>query len=50
MHIIPNLYLENIFAEGLKNASAGIKINGKTINNIRYAEDRVVIAKSLTEL
>ena len=45
-----NLYSENIFAEALQNTSAGIKINGKTINNLRYADDTVVIASSLSEL
>ena len=45
-----NLYSENIFEEALRNTSAGIKINGKTINNIRYADDTVIIASSLPEL
>lgn len=45
-----NLYSENIFTNALKNTSGSIKINDKTIDNKRYADDTVVIASSLTEL
>lgn len=39
-----NIYSEQIFAEALSDIEDGIKINGKTINNLRYADDTAVIA------
>ena len=35
---------------GLEEAQAGIKIAGRNINNIRYAEDTTFIAESEEEL
>ena len=35
---------------GLEEAQAGIKIAGRSINNLRYAEDTTVIAESEEEL
>ena len=35
---------------GLEEAQAGIKIAGKNINNLRYADDTTLIAKSEEEL
>ena len=31
---------------GLEEAQAGIKIEGRNINNLRYADDTTLIAKS----
>ena len=31
---------------GLKEAQAGIKIAGRNINNLRYADDTILMAKS----
>ena len=31
---------------GLEEAQAGIKINGKNINNLRYADDTTLMAES----
>ncbi|CAH2267750.1 jg15167 [Pararge aegeria aegeria] len=45
-----NLYAEAIFSEALDNISDGISINGKTLNNIRYADDTILIADSLEGL
>lgn len=45
-----NLYSENIFAESIENTTVGVKINGKTISNIRFADDTIIIASSLREL
>ena len=48
--------LFNLFAEyimrnaGLDEAQAGIKIVGKTINNLRYADDTILMAESKEEL
>ena len=45
-------YLFNLYAEyimrntGLEEAQAGIKITGKNINNLRYADDTTFIAES----
>ena len=35
---------------GLKEAQAGIKIAGRNINNLRYADDTTVMAESEEEL
>ena len=35
---------------GLDEAQAGIKIAGKNINNLRYAEDTILMAESEEEL
>ena len=35
---------------GLEEAQAGIKISGRTINNLRYADDTTLMAKSEEEL
>ena len=35
---------------GLDEAQAGIKISGKNINNLRYADDNTLIAESKEEL
>ena len=35
---------------GLKEAQAGIKIAGRNINNLRYADDTTLMAKSEEEL
>ena len=42
-----NLYAEYIMRNaGLEEAQAGIKIAGRNINNLRYAEDTTLMAKS----
>ena len=45
-----NVYSEAIFEEALISQSEGIIINGKTINNIRYADDTVIMASSAEQL
>ena len=46
-----NLYAENITQNaGLDEAQAGIKIVGRNINNIRYADDTTIMAESEKEL
>ena len=35
---------------GLEEAQAGIKISGRNINNLRYAKDTTLVAKSKEEL
>ena len=46
-----NLYAEHIMRNtGLEEAQAGIKIAGRTINNLRYADDTTLMAESEEEL
>ena len=46
-----NLYAEYIMRNtGLEEAQAGIKIAGRNINNLRYAEDTILMAESEEEL
>ena len=46
-----NLYAENIIQNaGLDEAQAGIKITGRNINNLRYADDTILMAESEEEL
>ena len=45
-----NIYSEKIFQDALEGSLEGIKINTETINNIRYADDTVILATSLEDL
>ena len=46
-----NLYAEFIMRNaGLEEADAGIKISGRNINNLRYADDTTLMAESEEEL
>ena len=46
-----NLYAEYIMRNtGLEEAQAGIKISGRSINNLRYANDTTLMAESEEEL
>ena len=46
-----NLYVEHILQNArLDEAQAGIKIAGKNINNLRYADDITLMAESKEEL
>ena len=46
-----NFYAEYIMRNaGLEEAQAGIKIAGKNINNLRYADDNTLMAESEEEL
>ena len=46
-----NFYAEYIMRNaGLEEAQAGIKIAGRNINNLRYADDTTVVAESEEEL
>ena len=46
-----NLYSEYIIRNsGLEEAQAGIKIAGANINNLRYADDTILMAESEEEL
>ena len=43
-----NLYAEYIMRNaGLDEAQAGIKISGRNINNLRYADDTTLMAESV---
>ena len=46
-----NLYAEYVMRNaGLDEAQAGIKISGRNINNLRYADDMTLMAESEEEL
>ena len=46
-----NLYAEYIMRNaGLDEAQPGIKISGRNINNLRYADDTTVVAESKEKL
>ena len=46
-----NLYAEYIMRNaGLEEEQAGIKISGRNINNLRYADDTTLMAESKDEL
>ena len=46
-----NFYAEYIMRNtGLEEAQGGIKIGGRNINNLRYADDTTVMAESREEL
>ena len=46
-----NLYAEYLVRNtGLEEAQAGIQIAGRNINNLRYADDTILMAKSEEEL
>ena len=46
-----NLYAEHIMRNaGLEEAQAGVKIAGRNINNLRYADDTTLMAESEEEL
>ena len=49
--LVINLYAEYILRNaGLDEAQAGIKIAGRNINNLRYADDTTLMAESEEEL
>lgn len=45
-----NLYSESIFQEVLGERGLGIRVNGVWVNNIRYADDTVLIADNMKDL
>ena len=46
-----NFYAEDILRNaGLEETQAGIKIAGRNINNLRYADDTILMAESEEEL
>ena len=50
-HCLFNFYAEYIFRNaGLEETRAGIKITGRNINNLRYADDTTLMAESEEEL
>lgn len=45
-----NLYSEAVFQEASKDVEMGIRVNGVWINNVRYADDTVLIADNIHDL
>ena len=48
--ILHNLFFQVYFNAGLEEAQAGIKIAGRNINNLRYADDTTLMAESEEKL
>ena len=49
-HIVISVHIVSIRNAGLVEAQAGIKIAGRNINNLRYADDTTLMAESEEEL
>ena len=47
LYVLPNALMRNT---GLEEAQAGIKITGRNINNLRYADDTTLMAESKEEI
>lgn len=45
-----NVYSEQIFKRALQDRTQGIKVNGVVINNIRYADDTIILANNAQDL
>lgn len=45
-----NVYSEAVFEEAVLDRSMGIKINGKFVNNLRYADDTVILSGTIYHL
>ena len=45
-----NLYMERVFRTPLENIDIGVKVNGRQINNLRYADDTALMADTAEEL
>lgn len=53
MHLIPKtiyIYGEYIIRAALENYEGGVSINGKKINNLRYADDTILVARDEDEI
>uniref|UniRef100_A0A2A4JBK9 Reverse transcriptase domain-containing protein n=1 Tax=Heliothis virescens TaxID=7102 RepID=A0A2A4JBK9_HELVI len=45
-----NIYAEAIFAEALEDTDGGVVVNGLPINNLRYADDTILLASGFEDL
>lgn len=45
-----NVYSEAIMTEALENLDVGVKMNGRLINNLSYADDTVLVASTQEDL
>ena len=50
LHLWANIWAFSVRNAGLEEAQAGIKIAGRNINNLRYADDTTFMAESEEEL
>ncbi|KAI5700378.1 hypothetical protein M8J77_008043 [Diaphorina citri] len=48
--ILFNIFVEKIIAESIEKEERGLKINGEVINNLRYADDTLLLATSKSDL
>ena len=45
-----NIYAEHVMRKALKHHPTGIAVDGTLVNNLRYADDIILVAKSMQEL
>jgi hypothetical protein len=45
-----NIYSEAIFDEAILHEHIGVKVNGKFVNNLRYADDTVILTGTMAHL
>ena len=45
-----NIYAEHVMRKALEHHPTGIAVGGRLVNNLRYADDIVLVAKSMQEL
>jgi hypothetical protein len=48
--LLYNIYAEEVIRQATEDAQEGIKVNGVTTNNLRYADDKVLIASTERDL
>jgi len=47
--ITPVVQAENIFCDALYSRTEGVRIGGKIINHVRYADDTAIIAENMED-
>ena len=50
IEVVVQTYMQSASWETLEESQVGIKIAGRNINNLRYADDTIVMAESEEEL
>jgi len=44
-----NLYSDEIFTKAIENEEGGISVKGIPLNNLRYADDTVLLAENMSD-
>ena len=45
-----NIYSEDVIQSALSEVTVGIKVNGRLVNNLRFADDTLLLTGSLEDL